>query len=157
MGTNFDQIARDFSLEVAVFRRGSMARRRAATPCASKALTPEKDMSKCKRPVCERGAADSLATDDDDDDDDDVQPVYATAARPAQARSNPRFRRLTADLRRRGPRPVGEVLAEALQGLPADDQAAVLDLAERIVAFEPTVTARLGADCWPPLPIARVA
>jgi hypothetical protein len=67
------------------------------------------------------------------------------------------FRRLTTALHRRGVRPTAEVLVAALVRLQPQDRDAVLDLAERIVAFEPEVIARLDTREWPPAPVWGVA
>jgi hypothetical protein len=68
-----------------------------------------------------------------------------------------RFRLLTARLHRLGERPVGQVLAAALDRLSPEDQADVLQLAEEIATWPPGTIAALGADRWPPPPLTLVA
>jgi hypothetical protein len=65
--------------------------------------------------------------------------------------------RLLEALHRRGPRPIGEILAAALIRLGPDDRAEIVDLAERIVAWSPDAIRALGASDYPAAPIYEVA
>jgi hypothetical protein len=66
-------------------------------------------------------------------------------------RQNPRFKRLTTELHRLGPRPVGEALLLVARGRD------LFEVLEEYSQLDPALIAKLEARDWPPLPIARVA
>ncbi|RDD62631.1 hypothetical protein [Ferruginivarius sediminum] len=60
-------------------------------------------------------------------------------------------------LHQRGPRPLGELLAEVLERLDADEADWLRRRLERYNAIPPETYRAVGADTFPPLPIREVS